>query len=132
MLGVPDVAGAAEGIVRAVVAAVPRRASYEAVGTPIVDGALHAAPANLARTIYDVGPTRVGFLECSTGSFVVNERASAEAFFVVDGVFFLTNQDGSARRCTAGDTVVLPKGWAGRWNVIEPVTKVWVEVGSHE
>ena len=29
----------------------------------------------------------------------------------VDGVFFLTNPDGSARRCTACDTVVLPKGW---------------------
>ena len=35
--------------------------------------------------------------------------------------------DGSARKCTSGDTVVLPKGWAGEWNIIEPVRKVWVE-----
>jgi uncharacterized cupin superfamily protein len=45
----------------------------------------------------------------------------------VDGLFFLTNADGSARRCVAGDTVVLPKGWSGTWDILEPVTKVWVE-----
>ena len=44
------------------------------------------------------------------------------------GVFYLTNLDGSARRCEAGDTVVLPKGWSGRWDIVEPMTTVWVEV----
>ena len=121
----PDVQGAADGVVRAVIAPVP---SSEATAPPVVTGALHEAPANAAQTIYDVGPTRVGFLSCSPGSFAIAERLTAESFFVVDGVFFLTNLDGSARRCTAGDTVVLPKGWSGNWNVIEPVRQVWVEV----
>lgn len=124
----PDVAGAADGVVRAVVASVPQMRP-EDMPLPLVQRALHDAPAHLATTVYDVGPTRVGFLSCAPGSFVVSERLTAECFFVVDGVFFLTNPDGSACRCVAGDTVVLPKGWAGRWDIVEPVTKVWVEVG---
>jgi len=115
-----------DGVVRAVVAPVPQTAP--AAMAPVIDGALYEAPAHTAQSIYSVGPTRVGFLSCTTGSFVVSERTTAEFFFVVDGEFFLTNLDGSARRCVAGDTVVLPKGWAGRWDIIEPVTKVWTQV----
>ena len=120
----PDVPGAADGIVRATVAPVPE---FDPSAAPLVEGALHEAPANVAQTIYSVGPSKVGFVTCSAGSWAVAPRQSAEVFFVVDGVFFLTNADGSARRCVAGDTVVLPKGWAGLWNVIEPVRQVWVE-----
>lgn len=119
-----DVPGAADGVVRAVVAPVPD-------GTPswpVVTRALHEAPAHVADTMYSVGPTRVGFLTCSPGSFAVAPRSTAEVLLVVDGVFFLTNHDGSAMRCAAGDTVVLPAGWTGSWNIIEPVRKVWVEI----
>lgn len=127
----PDVVGAANGIVRAVVSPHPKF-SPEAQAVPVVEGALHEAPANVKHTIYDVGLTRVGFLSCSPGSFVVVERSTTECFFVVDGVFFLTNPDGSARRCSTGDTVLLPQGWSGLWNIIEPVTKVWIEVGARK
>lgn len=123
----PDVPGAADGVVRAVVAPVPD-ASHAMHAPPLVEGALRQAPAHVAHTIYNVGPTRVGFLSCQHGKFAVAERPTAEIFFVTAGVFYLTNADGSARRCVAGDTVVLPRGWAGHWDIIEPVTKVWVEV----
>ena len=98
MFGRADVAGAADGVVRAVVAPLPGAFRFA-----VVDGALHDAPANAKQTIYDVGPTRVGFLSCAPGNFIVAERKTTECFFVVDGAFFLTNPDGSARRCTAGD-----------------------------
>ena len=124
-----DVMGAADGIVRAVIAPVPSLA-FGPLSPPVVEGALHEAPAHAASTIYNVGPTRVGTLTCAPGSFAVAPRTTAEFFFVVDGVFFLTNVDGSARRCSAGDTVVLPEGWAGEWTIIEPVTKAWVEVDA--
>jgi len=39
-----------------------------------------------------------------------------------------SNADGSARRFGAGDTVVLPKGWSGQWDVIETMKKIWVDV----
>ena len=123
----PDVPGAADGIVRAVVAPVQWFRDVAPESTRVAEGALHAAPAHAAHTLYDVGPTRVGFVVCAPGSFEVAPRPAAEAFFVVDGVFFLTNPDGSSRRCVGGDTVVLPKGWTGHWDVLEPVWKVWVE-----
>ena len=36
--------------------------------------------------------------------------------------------DGSAIRCLAGDTVVLPEGWSGRWDVIESLKAVRTSV----
>mmetsp|Transcript_8934 Transcript_8934/g.22347 ORF Transcript_8934/g.22347 Transcript_8934/m.22347 type:complete len:346 (+) Transcript_8934:41-1078(+) len=119
-----DVPGAADGIVRAVVQQVPGLA---AAVLPMVDGPMYAAPANLAQPIYDLGPTSVGFLTCAPGAFEVAPRDSAEVLFVTEGAFFMTNADGSAQRCAAGDTIVLPVGWSGRWDIIEPTTTVWTE-----
>ena len=77
-----------------------------APGAVTIYGSLHEAPG--AQTIYDVGPTRVSFLSVQPSNFAVAERASAETIFVVSGIFYLSNRDGSARRCEAGDTIVLP------------------------
>ena len=79
---------------------------------------------------YDVGATRAGSWTCSPGSFSVAPRAVAEVFVVVKGAMFLTNSDGSARRCGVGDTVHLPEGWAGRVDVVEEVATVFAEVAQ--
>ena len=64
------------------------------------------------------------------GSFPSGPKATTEIFHVLEGVFFLTNADGSARRCGPGDMVVLPKGWVGHWDIIETVKKVWVDISD--
>ena len=51
-----------------------------------------------------------------------------EVLFVLEGAAFVTNVDGSAIRCLAGDTVVLPEGWSGRWDVIESLKAVRTSV----
>jgi len=79
---------------------------------------------------YDVGATRAGSWTCSPGSFSVAPRAVAEVFVVVKGAMFLTNSDGSARRCGVGDTAHLPEGWAGRVDVVEEVATVFAEVAQ--
>jgi len=127
----PDVPGAADGIVRVVVAPVALFfAPFHVKDTlpRVAEHALHGSPSITEHIVYDVGPTYVGLWSCSPGSFAVTARPSAQCFFVVDGVFFLTNSDGSARRCTSGDTVVLPKGWSGHWDIISPVRTIKVEV----
>lgn len=88
------------------------------------------SPQSASKNFYDVGPTDVGYWTCTPGSFAVTTpRPTAEGFYVLEGVFFLTNHaDGNTQRCVAGDTVVLPKGWTGEWNVVETVQKLWVEV----
>lgn len=91
--------------------------------------AIHGSPSTSSQTIYDIGPTKVGVWTCTPGSFPVHNRPTTECFHVLEGVFFLTNaSDGTARRCVAGDTVILPKGWSGYWDVIEPTKKLWVVV----
>jgi len=91
--------------------------------------ATHGAPATASKIVYDVGPTAVGCWTCTPGSFpVACPRPTTEAFHVLEGIFFLTNADGSAQRCVAGDTVLLPKGWTGYWDIIETVRKLWVVV----
>lgn len=91
--------------------------------------ASHGSPSTASCTIYNVGPTQVGCWTCTPGSFPVVDRANTECFHVLEGVFFLTNAaDGTAQRCQAGDTVVLPKGWSGYWDVIETVRKLWVVI----
>jgi len=87
-------------------------------------GEPHGASAKL----YNVGPTSVGAWECTAGGFPVVNRPTTEVFYVLEGVCFLTNLDGSARRVTAGDTVVLPKGWNGRWDILQTIRKVFVVV----
>jgi uncharacterized cupin superfamily protein len=82
-----------------------------------------------SRTIYNIGPIDVGSGTVAPGSFPINSRATTECFHAVEGVFFLTNAaDGVARRCVAGDTVVLPKGWSGHLDVVETMKKLSVVV----
>lgn len=91
--------------------------------------AIHGSPSAASRTLYEVGPTEVGVWTCTAGSFPVTNRPTTECLHVLEGVFFLTNAvDGTARRCVPGDTVILPKGWSGYWDVIEPLKKLWVIV----
>jgi len=90
--------------------------------------ATHGSPATSSKSIYEVGPTEVGYWTCTPGSFPYVKKSYTEGFHVLEGVFFLTNEDGSSQRCVAGDTIVLPHGWSGQWDVIEPVKKVWVIV----
>mmetsp|Transcript_1256 Transcript_1256/g.3602 ORF Transcript_1256/g.3602 Transcript_1256/m.3602 type:complete len:100 (-) Transcript_1256:100-399(-) len=80
-----------------------------------------------SRTLYHVGPTQVGSWTCTPGSFPVDDLQKTEWLHVLEGVFTLTSADGSqAQTCVPGDTVVLPRGWTGRWDVHEPVKKLWV------
>lgn len=92
-----------------------------------LDAMYGTKPTPASFTYYDVGPTKVGWWTCTTGSFPVISPLSA--FHVMEGVFLMHNEkDGTMQRVVAGDTVMLPKGWSGHWDIIEPVKKLWVVV----
>lgn len=87
---------------------------------------LHGTSPNTAlRTIYNVGPTAVGYRTITPGSFTAS-RSTTESFHLLEGVCVLTNADGSAQRCVAGDTIQLPAGWTGTYDIIETIKKLWV------
>jgi len=115
----PDVPASADGVVRAVVAP-----AWPHFGAPLHEG-----------TIYDGGHTRVGVAPLAPGSVAVSaaeagfwSSATARFLWILDGVLFLTNADGSSCRCVAGDTAVLPAGWTGLVDTVQPARVVWVDV----
>ena len=98
----------------------------------LAGGNLSPEPATQkGRTMYDVGSVAVGSWTCTPGTFTVESRASTELLHVLRGVAFITNSsDGSARRCAAGDTVVLPRGWSGQLDVVESFTVSFADVSD--
>jgi uncharacterized cupin superfamily protein len=80
-----------------------------------------------SRTIYNVGPTQVGSSIYNAGSSLSINSSSqtTTSIHVLEGRFFLTNADNSARKCVAGDTVILPKGWTGSMQAGDESTKIW-------
>jgi uncharacterized cupin superfamily protein len=81
--------------------------------------------ASASKTWYDIGPTRVGVWTCQPGSFAV-QNGVRQWFHVLEGMLFITDSsDGTTKRCVPGDTVMLPAGWSGYVDVLEPVKKVF-------
>ena len=81
--------------------------------------------SSASNTFYNVWPTQVGVWTCEVGSFNVS-YGERQWFHVVEGVMFVTDSsDGTSKRCVAGDTVMLPAGWYGHIDVVEPVKKVF-------
>ena len=80
-----------------------------------------------SRTFYDVGPTKVGYWAAEAGTSLSVENQQLRTFFyVMEGVLFITDgTTGVSQRCVAGDTVQLPRGWAGTIDVVEPVRKMY-------
>jgi len=113
----PDIEGASTPI-RAVI--VPA-ASFSADSSEEL-----SAQGSSTRKVYEEGPTCVACWASSRATYHVPEQTTTESLHVLQGLFFVTNADGSARRCVAGDTLITPKGWSGHWDIIEPVTTICV------
>ena len=83
-------------------------------------------PAIASNCFYNVGPTKVGVWTCPAPTSFPVTNGPRSFFFVLEGVVVVT--DGvskDARRCVAGDTVMLREGWSGHIDVIEPCKKLW-------
>ena len=53
-------------------------------------------------------------------------RDTTEVFYVFCGHGCVTDSDGTTKHYfSPGDTVILPKGWSGRWDVLQDIHKVW-------
>jgi triosephosphate isomerase len=120
----PDVQGSTKAIVKPYNTFSPQYLKPQGVRA----GAVHGSPSVASETFLDNGYMGVGSWTCTPGSFPISNPPTSEAFFILEGVFFLTNADGTAQKCKAGDTVLLPKGWSGHWDIIETVKKLWVVV----
>lgn len=59
----------------------------------------------------------------SAASFVVQPRKGADCFHVLEGSMVLvpSSGDGGPVAVSSGDTVVLPKDWTGRCEIVDPI-----------
>lgn len=69
---------------------------------------------------------QIGIWECEPGGWPVVDRPDTETCYIVSGKATLTDDEtGTTVDITAGDFVVLPVGWTGRWDVTETLRKAY-------
>ncbi|HRY10010.1 MAG TPA: cupin domain-containing protein [Candidatus Nanopelagicales bacterium] len=72
------------------------------------------------------GAVRAGVWECQPGGWPVAEREDTETCYILSGHAIVTDGSSGQRfEVRAGDVIVQPQGWSGRWDVIETIRKVW-------
>ena len=89
-------------------------------------------PQDGTRKLANDGMLGVGAWFCSEGGWPSpNQKGATEIFFVLDGHGMLGDSDGAKHYFGPGDTVIIPKGHTGRWDVHTPIHKIWA-VNSHD
>lgn len=78
----------------------------------------------------DGGGASTGFWECTAGTFTSAREGYAEVCQIVSGRVTIHTDGADAFELVAGDTVVLPDGWHGSWEIHEPVRKLYVIIPS--
>lgn len=73
------------------------------------------------------GMTEAGVWECTTGTFTADRSKSAEFCHILSGSATLINADGTGEKTVkAGDLLVLPLGWKGKWTINEHLKKSYI------
>ncbi|WP_226534234.1 cupin domain-containing protein [Microbacterium paraoxydans] len=68
----------------------------------------------------------IGVWECEPGGWEVLNRPNTETFTVLSGSAVLTDYDTQEQTTiSAGDLIILPPGWSGRWDVTETLRKAY-------
>ncbi|GAA4916542.1 hypothetical protein EV188_104506 [Actinomycetospora succinea] len=84
-------------------------------------------PAMHIHGVMTESSANVGVWECEPGGWPVVERSGTEFCYVVSGSAVITAADTGRRHdLGAGDTLVLPPGWSGRWDVTRRMRLVYV------
>lgn len=72
------------------------------------------------------GAVRAGVWESAPGGWPVEKREDTETCYILSGHATVTDgATGKTFEVSAGDVIVQPEGWSGRWDVHETIRKVW-------
>jgi uncharacterized protein len=75
------------------------------------------------------GEVFAGIWSCEVGAWrIAMGETEDELFFVTQGRCRLTADDGHSVECAAGQSLVIPAGFTGVFEVIEPLTKHYLIV----
>jgi hypothetical protein len=94
---------------------------------PAAEKVLKGDPEQSVRNHYGspCGQFNAGIWEGAIGHWTVN-YTEHEYCEILQGVSVLRDKDGNAKTLRAGDRFVIPAGFSGTWEVLEPCRKVYV------
>jgi uncharacterized cupin superfamily protein len=91
-------------------------------------GADDGDPQTSGITFFSGHGVEVGVWECTPGGWAIVDRPTTETMLLLGGTARITPAGGEPVELEEGDVFVLPKGWSGRWDVLETVRKLYVIV----
>lgn len=92
-------------------------------------GADKGAPQTSGMEVFTSAGIEFGIWECTPGGWEIEDRPNTETMALVSGRIKITTCGQEPIELAAGDVFVLPKGWSGRWDVLETVRKVYTICG---
>lgn len=82
--------------------------------------------------LFTEGGVETGVWASTPGGWPIENRADTEVVLIISGRATITDADGTKTEVGAGDVFVLPKGWSGRWDIVEDVEKLYVTIAEEQ
>ncbi|HSH84543.1 MAG TPA: cupin domain-containing protein [Guyparkeria sp.] len=67
-----------------------------------------------------------GVWDCSPGKWTADYSTKSEFCHILSGKVILADTAGKSQTFSSGDSFVIPSGFEGTWEVVEPVRKLYV------
>jgi uncharacterized cupin superfamily protein len=83
------------------------------------------SPETFYAGLVDTGQLQTGIWTCTAGGWPVDSAPVNEVMVMLKGQLRITDSEGQATELGEGDIFYLPKGWSGRWDVLEDMEKIY-------
>lgn len=96
---------------------------------PAPERCLGAPPQRTTWELYDNQGVSMGVWACQPGAWKISFHADRHEFFqVLEGRLRIADETGAAREYGPGDAAIIPAGFRGVFEVLEPVKKRYVMI----
>ncbi len=92
------------------------------------DGADRGSPHTAYAPLVETPDVEVGLWRSTERGWAVRDRGDTEVVYILSGRARITGDDGTTTEVGPGHLFILPAGWSGRWDVLEPIEKLYVVI----
>jgi len=89
-------------------------------------GALSGDPKMHLGELVSRKDLQAGVWRCTPGVWEYDSYEVDEVMLMLSGKMRLTDSGGNATELTKGDVFYIPRGWAGKWETLETMEKMYV------
>ncbi len=94
----------------------------------IREGSDRGSPHTSYAPVLETSDLEVGLWTSTEGGWPITNREDTEIVYILSGRARITTEGAGSRDVGPGDLFVLPAGWTGRWDILEPVEKLYVTI----